>query len=215
MDPKLEPVNNEGEGVLVGTSKRIMNLGKVILAGLALSGSVHASESVGDDSRYNLEDKGENQYVITDKETGRSIGFYDSADSGKGVKDFGKSLFQDPMSIPQVKEAIELEKAFQKSGLVALKEKPQGKLHFEERLFNGYGINVKNKVLVDEKGEVAQLVEVRDVDSNEVKYTAMHIDTSNVSDSDKVATSAHGNISNIGEGGDAVTTTEGQDSVAK
>ena len=54
---------------------------------------------------------------------------------------------------------INTEKSFKASGLVKGVENPVGKTHIEKREFKGYGIEVENKVEVDEKGNVVQLVE--------------------------------------------------------
>lgn len=57
-------------------------------------------------------------------------------------------------------KAAEIQKNLQTAGLAKLDGDPTGTLHEEERSFEGNGVKVKTKVMVDEQGRVAKLLGV-------------------------------------------------------
>ena len=55
--------------------------------------------------------------------------------------------------------SVKTERAFQASGFTEPTGKVEGKIHIENREFEGYGIKANNKVEVDEKGNIVRLID--------------------------------------------------------
>ena len=105
------------------------------------------------------EGKKEFLYIIKNAKDGKEQSEYFESDN-QAIR-WGPEYFK-PLS-PDAQQDLDTERAFQASGLVAPNGNPNEKTHIEERFFNGYGINVKTRVLVDEHGKVVRLLEKTDV----------------------------------------------------
>jgi hypothetical protein len=110
------------------------------------------------------------RYVKINNETGKStvLGEYDNIfDAAKGIS----KMTGIPEEVRQHAERdasiARTEKNFQASGFTEPTVSPEGKTHMEERTFEGYNIKAKNKVEVDEKGNVVRIADSESSSSGE------------------------------------------------
>jgi len=98
-------------------------------------------------------------YIVRDTTTGKTVEIF--TDSDETATMHGPEFLS---PLPEyIQKIVDMENSLRRSGLTEPTGNPNGQLRIVERIFEGYGIRVKNTVEVDENGEVVRLIKSEDL----------------------------------------------------